>query len=77
MARTVTTKELRTMPLEDLEREARLQEAQVMKLVFAMCVGKEKDVARYRREKRKLAQMLTVLHDKRMAQGVPHGTKSR
>jgi ribosomal protein L29 len=77
MGRTVTTPELRKMPREDLKREILLQEAKALALRFGVSLGKEKDTARYRRERKQLARMLTILHEKKMEKRLSLGAKPR
>lgn len=61
MATVTTIKELRAMAHEDLLKEMRQQENVVVKLRLEVQMGKEKDSAKYIREKRQLARMKTVL----------------
>lgn len=61
MAIKTTMKELRKMNLADLTREALLKQALVSKMRLGIKMKKEKDTAKYRREKRQLARMQTVL----------------
>ncbi|TSC58720.1 MAG: hypothetical protein Greene041619_430 [Candidatus Peregrinibacteria bacterium Greene0416_19] len=60
-----STAELRNMQVADLERDVRAGRALVRKLRIGIEMNKEKDSARYRREKRQLARMLTILGQKR------------
>ncbi|MDO8648605.1 MAG: 50S ribosomal protein L29 [Candidatus Peregrinibacteria bacterium] len=53
--------ELKKMGTEDLTREARNQRLLVAKMRMGIKMGKEKDAARYAKEKKQLARMLTVL----------------
>lgn len=64
MAHTLTVGELRNMQSTDLAREAREQRALVAKLHMGIKLQKEKDTAKYRREKKLLARMLTILAQK-------------
>lgn len=52
------------MGLTDLLREADTQRILVTQFRLGMKVGKEKDAARYKREKRYLARMLGVISEK-------------
>lgn len=60
MAALTTIKELRTMTPEDLLKEIRAQENEVVKLRLGVKLGKEKDSAKYIRQKKQLARMKTV-----------------
>lgn len=64
MAHVTTLPELRNMQISDLRREVREQRTLVAKLRMTVRLGKEKDTARYRREKHQLARMLTVMASK-------------
>jgi ribosomal protein L29 len=61
MAHTLTIQELRNMRLDDLRREIAAQQTAVTKMRLGIRMNKEKDVAKYRREKVVLARMHTVL----------------
>ncbi|MDD4628194.1 MAG: hypothetical protein PHE68_02250 [Candidatus Peribacteraceae bacterium] len=63
-----STTELRTMQLPDLLKELKAQELTVEQLRLGIQQQKEKDTARYRREKKVLAQMKTELQRKRREQ---------
>ncbi|MCA9370850.1 MAG: 50S ribosomal protein L29 [Candidatus Peregrinibacteria bacterium] len=60
MSALTTTKELRNMTPEDLAKEIRAQEGEVVKLRLGVKLGKEKDSAKYVRQKKQLARMKTV-----------------
>lgn len=60
MATLTTTKELRNMTPADLAKEIRAKENEVVKLRLGVKLGKEKDSAKYIREKKQLARMKTV-----------------
>lgn len=60
MATTTTTKELRKMTQADLAKEIREKEGEVVKLRLGVKLGKQKDSAKYIREKKQLARMKTV-----------------
>ena len=49
------------MPASDLRKEVRTQRNTVAKMHLGIEMSKEKDTARYQREKKQLACMLTVL----------------
>lgn len=61
----LTVGELKNMTLEDLVREVSDQRMLVRKLRITISMNTEKDSAKYRREKRALARMLTVISAKR------------
>ena len=60
MAALVTIKELRKMNPSDLAKEIRQQSTKVFTLRLGVKLGKEKDSAKYIREKKQLARMKTV-----------------
>ena len=64
MATTLTTKELRNMTREDLLKDLTAQRGLVARLNMGIRLQKEKDTAKYRREKRALARMMTILTEK-------------
>ena len=64
MSSSITITELRSMSLPDLLREIRSQRSSVRKMRLQITMNTEKDTARYRREKKALARMLTVLTTK-------------
>ena len=68
MAAITSLTELRNMPLTDLRREVRAQRLLVAKLRLGVHMQKEKDTARYQREKKQLARMLTILQEKQLAE---------
>ena len=65
MSSILTTTELRNMQVADLERDIAAQQAMVRKLRLGIQMNKEKDSAKYRREKRSLARLQTVLTEKK------------
>lgn len=67
MSVTTSFQELLKIPVEDLLRETEQQRDIVAKMRLGLQVGKEKDSARFRREKRHLATMLTALRRNRHA----------
>ena len=60
----ITIKELRGMELSDLRKEIRAQGTLVQKMRIQITMNTEKDSAKYRRERKMLARMLTVLTEK-------------
>lgn len=60
MATTTTTTELRKMTAADLAKEIRALEGEVVKLRLGVKLGKEKDSAKYVRQRKQLARMKTV-----------------
>lgn len=64
MSSTLSYAELLNMNLQDLSREADSQRMIVRKMRIEISMNTEKDSARYRREKRALARMLTALSKK-------------
>lgn len=59
-----TMTELQSMPLDDLRREVRGKREALAKLRLGVEMQKEKDTAKYRREKKMLSRMLMVLGEK-------------
>jgi len=76
MSSLVSIKELKNMPLEDLLREVKEQSAVIAKLRLGIKMNKEKDSAKYKREKKQLARMKTVLNEKEGVSNVNDKTKS-
>lgn len=70
MAATASLTELRKMQIADLQKDITAQKVQVAKLRLGVTMQKEKDHARYKREKRQLAKMLTVLTEKKQAESL-------
>ena len=64
MATTLSMKELRSMQQSDLQKELQSQRAVVAKLAIGIQMQKEKDTAKYRREKKVLSRMMTALGEK-------------
>jgi ribosomal protein L29 len=60
MAHTLTIQELRNMRPADLQKEIAAQRTLVTKMRLGITMNKEKDVAKYRREKQVLARMHTA-----------------
>ncbi len=65
---TVTYTELMAMQMGDLRKEILAQQTTVRKMRIGITMNKEKDSARYRREKRMLARMQTALTMKTKAE---------
>lgn len=64
MATTLTMEELRRMNTADLQREIRTHRQLCANMRLGIEIRKEKDTAKYRRERRTLARLLTVLEEK-------------
>lgn len=64
MSSSITITELRTMQVADLRKEIRSHQTHVQKMRLQITMNTEKDTAKYRREKRQLARMMTVLTEK-------------
>ena len=60
MAATVSIAELQKMSPRDLQREIRAQRILVARLHMQVRMNKEKDTAKYQRERRQLARMCTA-----------------
>jgi ribosomal protein L29 len=60
MSSLTSIKELNKMTSEDLLKEIHQQQNAVVKLRLGVKLGKEKDSAKYVREKKQLARMKTV-----------------
>lgn len=65
MSTLTAIKELRTMSVSDLEKELRTQLTVVRKMRIELTLNTEKDSARYRREKKQVSRLQTVLTEKR------------
>ena len=61
---TITIKELRGMQPTDLRKEIRAQQTTVRKMRIEITMNTEKDTAKYKRERKTLARMMTVLTEK-------------
>lgn len=61
MAKTVTTAELRKMSPADLQKEITEKRAETAKMKMAVMARSEKDTAKFRREKKEIARMMTIL----------------
>lgn len=68
MAKLISIIELRKMQPADLRKEIREQEGTVAKLRLGVEMKKEKDSAKYKREKVQLARMKTILTEKQTEQ---------
>lgn len=66
--------ELLAMPSDELRRDMAAQRVLMRKMRMGVELKKEKDTARYRREKRQLARMLTAFHS---LKGLKQKPKSR
>jgi ribosomal protein L29 len=64
MATHSTLKELRNMQTADLQKEVAEKRLTVAKMRMGLELRSEKDSAMYRREKKELARILTVLGEK-------------
>ena len=62
MATLTTSTELQKMTAEDLRKEIRSQQTIVAQLRMGVKMGKEKDSAKYIRERKQLARMKTALN---------------
>ncbi len=60
MAHKVSAIELRRMSPEDLSREMKDKQAHIAKMRLGLQIGSEKDIAKYRRERKEFARMSTV-----------------
>ena len=61
MSHNITSAELTTMTADELTREIAMHRGAVAKMRMGITMNTEKDTARYRREKKSLARMLTAL----------------
>lgn len=77
MAGILTIAELHKMNLSDLQREVHEQRTHVAKLRLGIKMKKEKDTAKYRREKTQLARMVTVLTEKSKSDSLPKQSTDR
>ncbi len=64
MATHLTTTELRNMQTDDLRKEIAEKRLVVAKLQINVHMRSEKDTARFLREKKELARMLTIQNEK-------------
>ncbi|MFA7682174.1 MAG: 50S ribosomal protein L29 [Candidatus Peribacteraceae bacterium] len=76
MANLLTMDELKNMQMKDLLREIREQSALVAKLRLGISMNKEKDTARFTKEKTQLARMHTVLTENMRRASSSTATKS-
>lgn len=65
MAHKLTATELRNMQTDELRKEISEKRAIVAKMHIEVQMRSEKDTARFLREKKALARMLTVLNEKK------------
>lgn len=70
MSTILSTIELRNMTIEDLEREIQNHQWKTSKMRIDIELNKEKDSAKYRREKRGVARMKTILWEKITAKSI-------
>ena len=61
---TLSLTEIRRMERQDLEREIMAKRALVTKLHLSIVMQNEKDTAKYQRENKELARLLTVWREK-------------
>ncbi len=64
MATKTTITELRKMQLPDLEREVTSKRMEIAKVRIGIEMRQEKDTAKLKRDRRDLARLLTVIHEK-------------
>lgn len=69
MATHLSAKELRNMQMEELRKEVAAKRMLISKMHLEVQLRSEKDTARFRREKREFARLLTVLGEKEKAEG--------
>lgn len=77
MAKQTSIAELRKMQVKDLQTEARSQQMTVAKLALGVKLRKEKDSAKYKREKKQLARIKTILTEKIAEELLQRGSDSR
>lgn len=58
--------ELRKMQTADLERDVTGKRMEIARMRLGIGLNHEKDTAKYRRERKELARMLTVLSEKQL-----------
>lgn len=61
MPKSISTTELRAMSASDLRKEITDKRSEVAKMKMGVMLRSEKDTARFRREKKEIARMLTIL----------------
>ena len=64
MAHTLTITDLRNMQTNELERDLREKQLHVAKMRIDIDMQSHKDTAEFRREKKQVARILTVLNEK-------------
>lgn len=69
MSTHISAKELRNMQMEELRKEVAAKRILLSKMHIDVQLNSEKDTARFRREKREFARLLTVLGEKEKAEG--------
>lgn len=68
MSAHLTAAELRKMSVEDIRKEVREKQAVASKSRLAIALQSEKDTAAYRRGRKEVARMLTILSEKESEQ---------
>lgn len=63
------------MQIADLRKEIRSHRTHVQKMRLQITMNTEKDTGKYRRDKRQLARMMTVLTEKEKVTGLTKATK--
>jgi len=77
MATASTATELKGMDIDSLRKELKALRTSVAKLKMGIAMQKEKDTAKYQKEKKQLARMLTVVSAKELeAKNSPTTTES-
>lgn len=66
MSAQMTMDEVRKLSREELEREIGQRRLDIAKMRLVIHLQKEKDTARFRRERRTLARLSMVLHERGM-----------
>jgi ribosomal protein L29 len=64
MATHLSAKELRNMQTEELQKEVMSKKLLVSKMRIDVQIGSEKDTARFLREKKEFARLMTVLTER-------------
>ena len=65
MTKVVSTTELRQMQGTELQREVLQKRAAIAKMSLGLAMRSEKDSAAYRRHRKELARLLTILSEKK------------
>jgi ribosomal protein L29 len=74
MATHLSTTELRNMQMDDLRKEITAKRMTVAKMHIDIEMRSEKDSARFLREKKELARMLTIENEKQKMETEPQTT---